>query len=88
MSAKWPSKTQRCINTRCAVVKFSGEWCPACEHDEAGHDMSTDAYEARCDDIEATRFEEWAHGGCQDDWHDTTSDSVIYNDAGEPMGYC
>jgi len=80
----------KCINGDCAVIIFDAEWCPSCEHDENGHDMSDDAYVARCDDMEAARFEDWAHCGKQDDWDEyyNMRDPITYNDAGEPVGYC
>ena len=81
----------KCYNEHCPIISYElREWCPSCEHDEHGVDQSANAFEARCADLEANRFEEWAHGGKQDDWdeHYNMRDSITYNDAGEPMGYC
>ena len=78
-----------CKDEGCPVVEYNGEWCPVCKIDEDGEDRNGDDYEARCDDIAAAQFEDWAHGGKQDDCDDYPArDSVTYNDAGEPIGYC
>lgn len=84
--------TIKCNNEGCDVAAYyeDSAYCPGCKHDANGYDHSDDEYEAHCESIDAQRFEEWAHGGCQDDWdeHYNMSDSITYNDAGEPRGYC
>ena len=77
-----------CNNKGCAVVEHLDEYCPVCKQDEDGQDWTDDDYESRCDSIAANQFEDWAHGGKQDDWDDDRSDPIVRNDAGEPLGYC
>ena len=77
-----------CNKKGCSVVEHLDEYCPVCKHDEDGRDCSDDDYEAHCESLDAQQFEDWAHGGNQDDWDEDRSDPIVYNDAGEPLGYC
>ncbi len=81
-----------CDNQGCDVLAYheDSEYCPGCKRDASGHDHNDDLREAHCDSIAARDYEDWMHGGNQDDWDEyyNMSDSISYNDAGEPMGYC
>ena len=83
--------TINCDNKGCDVASYyeDSNYCPGCKHDASGYDHTHDEYEAHCESIDARRFEEMAHGGRQDDWDEyySMSDSISYNDAGEPRGY-
>jgi len=77
-----------CNDTGCPVIEHMADECPMCRKDESGVEANDQYEESLKESQEAVRFEEWAHGGNQDDWDDETSDEITFNDAGEPIGYC
>ena len=77
-----------CNTEGCPILKHESAYCPVCKKDESGKDWSEQEREDMCDSLAAKQFEDWAHGGNQDDWNEDRSDPVVFNDAGEPLGYC
>jgi hypothetical protein len=78
----------KCTNDVCDVVEHNSNYCPACKIDEWGEDHHDQSIEDFCDSQAAKDYEDWMHGGKQDDWDDNSSDPIRYRDNGEPIGYC
>ena len=82
----------KCNNDDCQIVEHDAEYCPLCKRDENGADFTDDDYENHYDTLAARDYEYYMHGGSNNDWgdqrYDSRYDSISYNDAGEPIGYC
>ena len=88
----------KCVNADCSIIEYEHEdLCPVCHHNEEGQDLSADCaeeeWQRHCDGQEAELYEDMAHGGKQDDWHEShrsslDGDPIEYRDNGEPIGYC
>jgi len=83
----------KCVNADCSVVEHESDCCPVCRRDGEGEHFPIDSFEDECDAQAAELYEDMAHGGKKDDWHESHmnslhGDPIEYRDNGEPIGYC